>query len=57
MTGIAGGEFGIRGFLDAYDAKTGTREWRTYTIPGPDHPDNRSWAMTVMIVPILWPLH
>ena len=44
ITGIAGGEFGIRGFLDAYDAKTGTREWRTYTIPGPDHPDNRSWA-------------
>ena len=44
VTGIAGGEFGIRGFLDAYDAKTGTLEWRTYTIPGPDHPDNRSWA-------------
>ena len=44
ITGIAGGEFGIRGFLDAYDATTGTREWRTYTIPGPDNPDNRSWA-------------
>ena len=44
VTGIAGGEFGIRGFLDAYDAETGTREWRTYTIPGPDNPDNRSWA-------------
>ena len=44
VTGIVGGEFGIRGFLDAYDAKTGTREWRTHTIPGPDHPDNRSWA-------------
>ena len=44
ITGIAGGEFGIRGFLDAYDANTGTREWRTYTIPGPDNPDNRSWA-------------
>ena len=44
VTGIAGGEFGIRGFLDAYDAGTGDREWRTWTIPGPDHPDNRSWA-------------
>ena len=44
VTGIAGGEFGIRGFLDAYDATTGTREWRTHTIPGPDHPDNRTWA-------------
>ena len=44
ITGIAGGEFGIRGFLDAYNADTGEREWRTYTIPGPDHPDNRTWA-------------
>ena len=44
VTGIAGGEFGIRGFLDAYDPETGTQEWRTYTIPGPDNPDNRSWA-------------
>ena len=44
VTGIAGGEFGIRGFLDAYDAVTGRREWRTHTIPGPDHPDNRTWA-------------
>ncbi len=44
VTGIAGGEFGIRGFLDAYDARTGELEWRTYTIPGPDHPDNLTWA-------------
>jgi len=44
VTGIAGGEYGIRGFLDAYNADTGEREWRTYTIPGPDHPDNRTWA-------------
>ena len=44
VTGIAGGEFGIRGFLDAYDPKTGTRTWRTYTIPGPDDPGNQTWA-------------
>jgi len=44
VTGIAGGEFGIRGFLDAYNASTGTRDWRTYTIPGPDNPDNQSWS-------------
>ena len=44
VTGIAGGEFGIRGFLDSYNASTGEQEWRTWTIPGPDHPDNRSWA-------------
>ena len=44
VTGIAGGEFGIRGFLDSYDAETGAQQWRTWTIPGPDNPDNRSWA-------------
>ncbi len=44
ITGIAGGEYGIRGFLDAYDAESGTRIWRTDTIPGPDHPDNQTWA-------------
>ena len=44
VTGIAGGEFGIRGFLDSYNAKTGEQEWRAWTIPGPDHPDNQSWA-------------
>ncbi len=44
VTGIAGGEFGIRGFLDSYDAQSGTRNWRTHTIPGPDDPGNDSWA-------------
>ena len=44
VTGVAGGEYGIRGFLDAYDAQTGERAWRTHTIPGPDHPDNQSWS-------------
>jgi len=44
VTGIAGGEYGIRGFLDAYNAATGALEWRTHTIPGPDNPDNQTWA-------------
>ena len=43
VTGVAGGEFGIRGFVDAYDVETGERVWRLYTIPGPEHPDNSSW--------------
>ena len=42
--GVAGGEFGIRGFLDAYDAKTGKRLWRFYTIPGPGEPGHDTWA-------------
>lgn len=44
VTGIAGGEFGIRGFLDSYDAATGDLNWRTNTIPGPDEPGNQTWA-------------
>ena len=34
ITGMAGGEFGVRGFIDAYDAKTGKRLWRFNTDPG-----------------------
>ncbi|MDP7293825.1 MAG: PQQ-binding-like beta-propeller repeat protein [Vicinamibacterales bacterium] len=44
ITGIAGGEFGIRGFLDAYDPETGERVWRFYTIPGEGEPGNETWA-------------
>jgi alcohol dehydrogenase (cytochrome c) len=44
ITGIAGGEFGIKGFIDSYDAEDGALLWRADTIPGPDHPDNRTWA-------------
>ena len=40
ISGIAGGEYGIRGFLDAYDAETGERRWRFNTVPGPGEPGN-----------------
>ncbi|MGH9027600.1 MAG: PQQ-binding-like beta-propeller repeat protein, partial [Acidimicrobiia bacterium] len=43
LTGIAGGEFGIRGFVKAYDAATGEERWTTYTIPGPGEPGNDTW--------------
>ena len=44
IVGIAGAEYGIRGFLDAYDAKTGKRAWRFWTVPGPGEPGNETWA-------------
>ena len=31
MTGIAGGEYGTRGFIDGWDPETGKHLWRTYT--------------------------
>ena len=43
IVGVAGGEYGIRGFGDAYDAKTGARAWRFDTIPGPGEPGFDSW--------------
>src|ERR1700694_308397 len=43
ILGIAGGEYGIRGFVDAYDAATGKRAWRFYTVPGPNDPHFGTW--------------
>ena len=44
LIGTSGGEAGIRGFVDAYDAKTGRRAWRFYTIPGPGEPGHDTWS-------------
>src|SRR5690606_21236514 len=35
IAGYAGGEYGVRGHIDAYDAATGEHVWRFYTVPGP----------------------
>ncbi len=43
VAGISGGEYGVRGFIDAYDASTGERKWRFYTVPGPGEPGHDSW--------------
>ncbi len=44
ITGISGGEYGIRGFLDAYDVKTGKRRWRFNTIPAPGEKGHETWG-------------
>lgn len=43
LTGIAGAEFGTRGFIDAYDAETGKRIWRFYTVPTASEPGGKTW--------------
>ena len=43
IVGAGGGEFGIRGLIAAYDAKTGKEAWRFHTIPGPDEPGHDTW--------------
>jgi alcohol dehydrogenase (cytochrome c) len=44
ITGIAGGEYGVRGFIDAYDARSGRRRWRFYTIPAPGETGAGTWS-------------
>src|SRR5229473_872430 len=43
IVGTAGGERGIRGFIEATDLNTGKAAWRTYTIPGAGEPGNETW--------------
>ena len=43
VVGVAGGEEGARGFLDAYRASTGERAWRFYTIPKRGEPEWEAW--------------
>lgn len=35
VIGNGGAEFGVRGYVTAYDAKTGAQKWRFYTVPNP----------------------
>jgi alcohol dehydrogenase (cytochrome c) len=43
IVGAAGGEFGIRGYIDGTDLNTGKQLWRTFTIPGKGEPGNETW--------------
>ncbi len=43
LVGVGGGEYGIRGFIAAYDARSGREAWRFYTIPAPGEPGGDSW--------------
>ena len=43
IVGAAGGEFGIRGYVDATDLNTGQQAWRTFTIPGAGEAGNETW--------------
>ena len=44
VIGIAGGEYGVRGFFDAYEVSTGKRVWRHYTVPAEGEPGVETWA-------------
>jgi alcohol dehydrogenase (cytochrome c) len=44
VVGVSGGDFGIRGFVDAYSPVDGKRLWRFYTVPGPGEPGHETWG-------------
>ena len=44
VVGTAGAEWGIRGYIDAYDAKTGQRRWRFYTVPTDGEKGIETWG-------------
>jgi len=43
IVGASGGELGVRGFVAAYDPRTGQEAWRTYTVPAPGEPGSETW--------------
>jgi alcohol dehydrogenase (cytochrome c) len=43
IVGVAGSEFTARGFIDGYDAETGKRLWRFYTVPRPGEKGAETW--------------
>ena len=43
IVGSSGGEFGVRGHLDAFDIDTGELAWRCYTVPKPGEPGSDTW--------------
>jgi alcohol dehydrogenase (cytochrome c) len=44
ISGVSGGDEGIRGFLAAYNASTGERAWRFWTIPALGEPGSETWV-------------
>ena len=43
IVGSSGGEFGVRGHLDAFDVDTGEHQWRCYMVPKPGEPGSETW--------------
>jgi alcohol dehydrogenase (cytochrome c) len=46
ILGIAGAEYGIRGFIEAFDAQTGKKIWRFNTVAGPEEFGGNTWPKT-----------
>jgi alcohol dehydrogenase (cytochrome c) len=43
IVGVSGGEYGARGYIAAFDAKTGKQVWKQHTVPAPNEPGGDTW--------------
>jgi alcohol dehydrogenase (cytochrome c) len=43
IVGLSDGDFGSRGFIAAYDSRTGNEAWRFHTVPEPGEPGHETW--------------
>jgi alcohol dehydrogenase (cytochrome c) len=43
ITGFGGGEYGVRGYISAFDQDSGREVWKLWTVPGPGEPGNDTW--------------
>lgn len=43
ITGISGGEYGTRGFIDGWDLKSGEKKWRRWTTAAPGEKGGDTW--------------
>jgi alcohol dehydrogenase (cytochrome c) len=43
ITGFGGGEYGVRGALQAFDTNSGKLLWQTFTVPAPGEPGSDTW--------------
>jgi alcohol dehydrogenase (cytochrome c) len=55
IVGVGGGEYGIRGFIAAYNVATGREVWRFYTIPAPGEPGSETWQRCAQTDPVCDP--
>jgi alcohol dehydrogenase (cytochrome c) len=44
IVGVTGGDSAHRGYINAFDARTGRHVWRFWTIPGPGEPGHDTWS-------------
>ena len=43
LIGASGGEYGVRGFVAAFDPTDGRQLWKTHTVPAPGEPGSDTW--------------